>query len=113
AFATDAAGTAASTTSATSINTGGYGDIAGAGRFSTTGIASRSSSIAAVRFGRPIASTTLGCSSPAYPTGQSPTSSRAHRPGCHGAWSAASTVSSTPEMSATTRAVSMASAQLA
>ena len=75
ASATSATGTVASTTSATSSSTGGYGDTTGAGRWSSSGSASRSSSIATVRLGRPSASITFGCSSPAWPTGQSPTRS--------------------------------------
>ena len=74
------------------------------------GSASTSSSIADVRAGSSSAAHTRGCSSPAYPTTRSPTSSSAQRPGCHGARSPARTVSSTPEAAATRRAACTASA---
>ena len=90
-----AAGTAVAATSATSTATGGYGDTRGTGRSSTSGSRSRSSSIAQVRGGSPSASITFGCSSPAKPTGKSPTRSMAHRPGCHGGLSPAVIRSST------------------
>ena len=49
-----------------------------------------------VRAGSSSAAHTRGCSSPAWPTTRSPTSSSAQRPGCQGARSPARTVSSTP-----------------
>ena len=74
---------------ATSWNTAGNGDTAGAGSVSVIGMASRSSSTAQVPFGSPDRSTTAGCSWPACPTTVSPTSTSAHRPGCHGRYCAA------------------------
>ncbi len=48
---------------------------------------STSNSAATVRAGRSSAASTLGCSSPAWPTSvPSASVMRAHRPGCHGAW---------------------------
>ena len=76
------------------------------------GKASRSSSIAQLRAGRPRAWITRGCSSPAVPDRTVPaSSSSAHRPGCQGARSACRTASSTRAARAITRADSIASAQ--
>ncbi len=63
---------------------------------SVSGIASRSTSTAHVPFGRPDLSMTAGCSWPAWPTTVSPTSTSAHRPGCHGRYCAGRSVNSTP-----------------
>ena len=84
ASATSATGTSPATTRATSSEIGGYGDAYGAGRASSSGIASRSSSIAQVRGGRPERLDHLRVQLARVPTTQSPTSSAAHRPGCHG-----------------------------
>ncbi len=111
---TDCAATPASTTRLTSWNTAGNGDTVGAGRVSTIGRASRSSSTAQVPFGSPARSMTAGCSSPAWPMTTpvrlSPTRTSAHRPGCHGGYWAARRLTSTPPARATMRTASKASA---
>ncbi len=95
---------------ATSWNTAGNGDTAGTGSVSVIGMASRSSSIAQVPFGRPQRSTTAGCSWPAWPTTTSPISTSAQRPGCHGRRWAGRNVSSTPAARPMMRTASNASA---
>ena len=104
------AATSSPTIRATSWNTAGNGDTAGAGSVSVIGMASRFSSTAQVPLGRPDRSTTAGCSWPACPTTVSPTSTSAHRPGCHGRCCAARSVSSTPAARPMTRTASNASA---
>ena len=86
--------TSSSTTSATSSLATGNEENAGAtdrGRRARRS-RSRSTSAAAARSGRPNALQTVGCSSPAWPSDVSPTSSSAQRPGCHGARAADRTV---------------------
>ena len=72
-------------------------------------MASRSSSTAQVPLGSPDRSTTAGCNWPACPTTVSPTSTSAQRPGCHGRYCAARSVSSTPAARPMTRTASNAS----
>ena len=82
-----------------------------------SGMASRFSSTAQMPLGRPERSITAGCSCPACPTTFSscpiPTSTSAHRPGCHGRYWAARSVTSIPLAPAMIRTASKASADSA
>ena len=106
---TSCAATSSPTIRATSWNTAGNGDTAGAGSVSVSGMASRSSSTAQVPFGQTRPLDDGGMQLAGISDDGVADSTSAQRPGCHGRCWAGRSVSSTPAARPMTRTASNAS----